>query len=51
MRSSLGKDFNVEICANCHPVYSGGKSRLIDTAGNIEKFNRRFRKPAPAAAG
>lgn len=45
-RSTIGRNFSIEICSSCHPVYTGGKSRLLDTAGNIEKFNRRFRKPA-----
>ena len=28
---------DVEICSNCHPFYSGG-TKLIDTAGRVEKF-------------
>lgn len=37
------KTISVEICSNCHPFYTG-KQKLIDTAGRIEKFNRKFKK-------
>ncbi len=37
------KDQHVEICSNCHPFYTG-KQKLIDTAGRIEKFNRKYGK-------
>lgn len=32
---------NVEICSACHPFYTG-QQKFVDTAGRIEKFNRRF---------
>ncbi|MBI4656833.1 MAG: 50S ribosomal protein L31 [Elusimicrobia bacterium] len=31
----------VEICSACHPFYTG-KQKLIDTAGRVEKFHKRF---------
>ena len=31
----------VEICAACHPFYTG-KQKLLDTAGRVEKFNRKY---------
>ncbi|MDR3048734.1 MAG: 50S ribosomal protein L31 [Elusimicrobiota bacterium] len=31
----------LEICSNCHPFYTG-KQKLIDTAGRVEKFQKRF---------
>ncbi len=37
--------FNVDICANCHPFYTG-KEKLIDTAGKVEKFKERRTKAA-----
>jgi large subunit ribosomal protein L31 len=46
--STLGGDHHVEICSQCHPFFTG-KEKLIDTAGRIEKFNRRYRKPAAGA--
>ncbi|MFH0899927.1 MAG: 50S ribosomal protein L31 [Pseudomonadota bacterium] len=33
--------FVVEICSNCHPFYTG-KQKLIDTAGRIDRFNRKY---------
>ena len=38
---STKKELAVEICSNCHPFYTGG-SKLVDTAGRVEKFNRRL---------
>jgi large subunit ribosomal protein L31 len=38
---STKKELKVEICSNCHPFYSG-KQKYLDTAGRIEKFNRRY---------
>ena len=45
--STLGEDLRVEICSNCHPLYTG-KSKLIDTAGRVDKFAAR-QKMAEAA--
>jgi large subunit ribosomal protein L31 len=33
----------LEICSNCHPFFSG-KQKFIDTAGRVEKFQKRFAK-------
>lgn len=38
--STLSQDLRVEICSNCHPLYTG-KSKLIDTAGRVDKFQAR----------
>jgi large subunit ribosomal protein L31 len=46
--STLGGDHHVEICSQCHPFFTG-KEKLIDTAGRIEKFNRRYKKGPDAA--
>lgn len=40
-RSTLGKDLHVEVCAACHPFYTG-KQRVVDTAGRVDKFRRRY---------
>jgi large subunit ribosomal protein L31 len=32
---------NVEICSNCHPFYTG-KQKLVDAAGRVEKFTRKY---------
>jgi large subunit ribosomal protein L31 len=41
----------LEICANCHPFFTG-KQRFIDTAGRVEKFRQRYntKKEAPTEA-
>jgi len=39
-RSTIG-DIKVEICSACHPFFTG-KQKLLDTAGRIEKFNRKY---------
>ncbi len=40
---SIKKEIKVEICSNCHPFYTG-EQRLIDSAGRVEKFNRKYGK-------
>jgi large subunit ribosomal protein L31 len=39
----------VEICSKCHPFYTG-KSRVIDTMGRVDKFNKKLAKKIPAAS-
>ena len=38
---STVKDIHVEICSACHPFYTG-KQKLVDTAGRIDRFNKRY---------
>jgi large subunit ribosomal protein L31 len=33
---------HIEICSTCHPFYTG-KQKFVDTAGRIEKFNKKFK--------
>jgi large subunit ribosomal protein L31 len=40
-RSTLCRDFQVDICAVCHPFYTG-KQKFVDTAGRVEKFQKKF---------
>jgi large subunit ribosomal protein L31 len=41
-RSTIkGNRINVEICSNCHPFFTG-KQKLIDTAGRVERFQRKY---------
>jgi large subunit ribosomal protein L31 len=47
-RSTLGKDFRIEICSNCHPFYTG-KQKLVDSAGRVERFMRKYGKETPKA--
>ncbi len=37
---SSKESFSVEICSQCHPFYTGNE-KIIDTAGRVEKFNRK----------
>jgi large subunit ribosomal protein L31 len=41
-RSTVG-DIHIELCSNCHPFYTGTQ-KLIDTAGRVEKYNKKFAK-------
>ena len=38
---STQKDIKVEICSSCHPFFTG-KQKLVDTAGRIERFKRKY---------
>ena len=40
--STIG-DQQIEICNQCHPFYSG-QQKLVDTAGRIEKFHKKYSK-------
>jgi large subunit ribosomal protein L31 len=42
-RSTKGGDINTEICSACHPFFTG-KQKLIDTAGRIERFRKKYGK-------
>ncbi|MDR0422776.1 MAG: 50S ribosomal protein L31 [Proteiniphilum sp.] len=39
-RSTM-KDIKVEICSACHPFFTG-KQKLVDTAGRIERFRKKY---------
>ena len=41
MTGSTKPQLHVEICSNCHPLYTG-QQRIVDTAGQVERFQRRF---------
>jgi large subunit ribosomal protein L31 len=36
-------EIRVEICSSCHPFYTG-KQKIVDTAGKVERFRRRYAK-------
>ena len=38
---STVKSIQVEICSACHPFFTG-KQKLVDTAGRIERFNKKY---------
>ena len=47
-RSTRG-DFHIEICAQCHPFFTG-KQKIMDTAGRIERFKTRYGSGTAQAA-
>jgi large subunit ribosomal protein L31 len=48
-RSTRG-DFQVDVCSNCHPFYTGTQ-KLMDAAGRVDRFRKRYAtKPAGGAA-
>jgi large subunit ribosomal protein L31 len=38
-----GAEVKVEICNKCHPFYTG-KQKIVDAAGRVEKFNKKYAK-------
>ena len=52
-RSTMKDDLQIEICSECHPFFTG-KQKLVDTAGRVDRFNKRYTrgaaKPADAEA-
>ncbi len=50
---STAPKLGVEICSKCHPFYTG-KQKIVDAAGRVEKFQRRYgwnQQSADAASG
>jgi len=40
-RSTAGKDLTLDVCALCHPFYTG-KQKMLDTAGRVDKFRQKY---------
>jgi large subunit ribosomal protein L31 len=47
---STVKDLHVEICSSCHPFFTG-RQKLVDTAGRVERFRRKYKIQAPEDGG
>lgn len=47
-RTTIG-NLRLEICSNCHPFFTG-RQKLVDSAGRVEKYNRKYAKKAEAPA-
>jgi large subunit ribosomal protein L31 len=47
---STRKDYRVEICSKCHPFFTG-KQKLIDSAGRVDRFRRKYSKQGKSKAG
>ena len=41
LTGSTKENIRVEICSKCHPFFTG-KQKLIDTAGRVERFRRKY---------
>lgn len=39
---STKQNLRVEICSACHPLFTGGQHRIVDTGGRVERFKRRY---------
>jgi large subunit ribosomal protein L31 len=57
VRCSCGKEWRtrstkaemrVDVCSNCHPFFTG-EQRIVDTAGRVERFRRRYAKKEESA--
>ena len=46
---STRPEIRVEICARCHPFFTG-KQKILDTAGRVERFQRKYKRETPAAS-
>ena len=46
---STRAQIRVEVCSKCHPFFTG-KQKLLDTAGRIERFQRKYKR-GPRAEG
>jgi len=42
---STKPEIKTEICSECHPFYTG-KEKMMDTAGRVERFNRKYGRVA-----
>ncbi len=40
---STKNELHSELCNECHPFYTG-KQKLVDTAGRVERFNKKYRR-------
>jgi len=46
---STSPKIHVEVCSKCHPFYTG-KQKFVDTAGRVERFQRKYKRTTTAPA-
>ncbi len=46
--SSTKPEISVDICSACHPLFTG-KQKLVDTAGRIDRFRKKYGSRSSAA--
>jgi large subunit ribosomal protein L31 len=44
---STSTNIHVEVCSACHPYFTG-KQRLVDTAGRVDRFRKRYQTAEPS---
>jgi large subunit ribosomal protein L31 len=47
---STVKEINVEICSQCHPLFTGQR-KIVDSAGRVERFRRKYQKSVKQGKG
>ena len=47
---SIKSELRLEICGECHPFYTG-KQKLVDSAGRVERFQKRYGMAGSKTAG
>ena len=45
---STKQDIHVELCSACHPFFTG-KQKLVDSAGRVDRFNKRYAQKTATA--
>ena len=46
---SVRDSIHLDVCSNCHPFFTG-KQKLLDKAGRVDRFRKRYAKNTPEAA-
>ena len=49
MQTSSDGKVHIDICSNCHPFFTG-KQKLVDKAGRVERFRRKYSKKSEEKA-
>lgn len=47
---STVKEINVEICSQCHPIFTG-QQKIVDSTGRVERFKRKYQKSGKEGGG
>jgi large subunit ribosomal protein L31 len=47
--STAGRDIELDVCSLCHPFYTG-KQKMVDTAGRVDKFRKKYAAKTVAAS-
>jgi large subunit ribosomal protein L31 len=40
---SIKEKINVDICARCHPIFTG-REKIVDSTGQVERFEKKYKK-------